>query len=209
MTEAQLSGWLLIGAAVASLAAATMPSLARSSVWMLPAPEYFRVIRAHEMQWRAHGWLFAVGAVLMGVGLAFAAQGIPSRYAIAALILYLLVAPAWLAHLAFRLDLTAGAAHDERLRPVFEQLGPWTGSLYNVFMIGSYFAIALLGAALLDRPLVPQWTAWVLVIFGGVAGVSHWVARPNLMGMRSPFDLPVLVQLAPLFVAIPLAAGQL
>jgi hypothetical protein len=207
VTEAQLAGWLLIVSAAAALVAATMPSLARSSVWMLPEPEYFNVIRAHETQWRAHAWLFAVGTVLMGVGLAFAAQGIPSRYAIAALIVYVLVAPAWLAHLAFRLDLTAGAARDERLRATFRELGPWTGSLYNMFMVGGYFAIALLGLALVDGPLVPAWTAWVLIVFGAVAGLSHWSARPNLMGMRSPFDLPVLVQLAPLFVAIPLAAG--
>ena len=207
MTEAQIAGWLLIAAAAAALVAATMPSLARSSVWMLPPLEYFRVIRAHERQWRAHVWLFAIGTVLMGLGLAFAAQGIPSRYAIAALILYLLVAPAWLAHLAFRLDLTVGAARDERLRPTFEQLGPWTGSLYNFFMVGGFFAIALLGVALLDRPLAPVWTAWVLIVFGAVAGLSHWAARPQVMGMRSPFDLPVLVQLVPLFVAIPLAAG--
>jgi hypothetical protein len=207
VTEAQLAGWLLVAAAVASVIGATMPSLARSSVWMLPPAEYFRVIREHELQWRAHVWLFAVGTVLMGVGLAFAAQGIPSRYVIAALVVYLLVAPAWLAHLAFRLDLTAGAARDERMRPTFEQLGPWTGSLYNVFMIGGFFAVALLGLALVDRPLVPAWTAWAVVAFGAVAGVSHWAARPNLMGMRSPFDLPVLIQLVPLFVAIPLAAG--
>ena len=207
MSEVQVAGWLLISAAIASLVAATMPSLARSSVWMLPEPEYFRVIREHETQWRAHAWLFIVGTVLMGVGLAFAAQGIPSSYAIAALVVYLLVAPAWLAHLAFRLDPTVGAARDERSRTAFQQLGPWTGSLYNVFMVGGYFAIALLGLALLDRPLVPAWTAWVLVVFGGLAGLSHWAARPNLMGMRSPFDLPVLVQLVPLFVAVPLAAG--
>jgi hypothetical protein len=208
VTEAQVAGWLLIAAAAASFVAATMPSLARSSVWMLPEPEYFRTIGTHETQWRAHAWLFALGAVLMGVGLAFAAQGIPSRSAVAALVVYLLVAPAWLAHLAFRLDLTVGAAHDERLRSAYRQLGPWTGSLYNLFMVGAYFAVALLGLALVDRPLVPAWTAWVLIAFGAVAAVSHWAARPNLMGMRSPFDLPVLVQLAPLFVAIPLAAGS-
>ncbi len=67
--------------------------------------------------------------------------------------------------------------------------------------------LALLGAAFVDGTRVPAWTAWVLVIFGGVAAISHWAARPHFMGMRSPFDLPVLIQLAPLFVAIPLAAG--
>jgi len=207
MSEAQIAGWLLIGSAAAALVAATMPSLARSGVWMLPAQEYFRVIRAHERQWRSHAWLFAVGAVVMGVGLAFAAQGIPSNYAIASFVVYVVVVPTWLVHLASRLDLTLGAAYDERLRPTFEQLGPWTGSLYNLFMVGGFFATALLGVALLERPLVPQWTAWVLVVLGSVAGLSHWAARPQVMGMRSPFDLPVLIHLIPLFVAIPLAAG--
>lgn len=208
MTDVQLAGWLLIAAAAASFLGATMPSLARSSVWMLPPDGYFRVIREHERQWRAHAWLFAGGTILMAVGLAFAAQGIPSRYAIAALIVYLLVAPAWLAHLAFRLDVTVAAAQEERMRPDFAVLGPWTGTLYNLFMIGGYFAVALLGLALVDRAVVPAWTAWLLVVVGSAAGLSHWAAWPGLMGMRSPFDLPVLVQLVPLFVAIPLAVAS-
>lgn len=207
MTDARLAGVILVAAAAAALLAATMPSLARSSVWMLPLPAYLRVIRQHERQWRAHAWLFAVGTVLMGLGLIFAARGIPNNYASAAFVLYVIVAPSWLAHLAFRLDMTAAAARDERVVPSFEALGPWTGSLYNMFMVGGYFAIALLGAALVDGALVPSWTAWVLVVFGTLAGLSHWAAWPGVMGMRSPFDLPVLVQLVPLFVAIPLAVS--
>lgn len=207
MTDARIAGVLLIAAALASLVAATMPSLAKSGVWMLPADPYFAVIRAHERQWRAHAWLFIVGSVLMGAGLIFVARSTPNPIVVVALFLYVMVLPLWLAHLAFRLDLTAGAARDERLRPTFDQLGPWTGSLYNIFMIGGYWAVALLGLALADGALVPSWTAWVLVVFGAVAGTSHWIAWPGLMGMRSPFDLPVLVQLVPLFVAIPLAAG--
>lgn len=207
MTDVRLAGILLAAAAAAAFVAATMPSLARSSVWMLPAPQYFRVIREHERQWRAHAWLFAVATVLMGLGLAFAARAVSSGYALAAFGLYLLVAPAWLAHLAFRLDLTVGASRDESQRATFDALGPWTGSLYNIFMVGGYFAIALLGVALVDGTLVPAWTAWVLVAFGAIASLSHWVAWPGVAGMRSPFDLPVLVQIVPLFVAIPLGVG--
>lgn len=91
--------------------------------------------------------------------------------------------------------------------PVYTALGHWTGTHFNMFMIGGFFAIALLGAALVQSTLIPPWSAWVLVVFGTVAGVSHWTARPGVMGMRSPFDLPVLVQLAPLLVGLPLAAG--
>lgn len=207
MSDGRLAGILLVVSALASFIGATMPSLARSSVWMLPEDAYFAVIREHEKQWRAHSWLFAVGTVIMGAGLAFIARSTQSAVAIASLFGYVVVAPLWLAHLAFRLDLTARAARDERARSAFEMLGPWTASLYTMFMVGGYYAVALLGLALVDGALVPPWTAWIVVVLGVTAGTSHWAGWPSVMGMRSPFDLPVLVQLVPLFVAIPLAVG--
>lgn len=205
MTDARLAGLLLIAAAASSLVAATMPSLARERVWMLPQVDYFRVIREHETQWRAHAWLFAIGTVLMGLGLTFLARSTSNAFVITALLLYLLVAPLWLAHLAFRLDLTLKAARDADASATIEVLGYWTGSLYVLFMVGGYYAIALLGAALVDGALVPAWTAWLLIVLGAAAGTSHWMGWPSVAGMRSPFDLPVLVQLFPLFAAIPLA----
>jgi len=207
MTDARIAGLLLIAAAVSSLVAATMPSLARERVWILPQIDYFRVIREHEAQWRAHAWLFAIGTVLMGLGLAFAARAIPNNYGIAAFVLYLLAAPLWLAELAFRLDFTVHAARDSVAGALFDALGHWAGSLFTIFMVGSFFAIALLGAALAETSLVPSWCAQILIALGAVSGFSHWSARPRVAGMRSPFDLPVLVQLFPLFAGIPLAAG--
>lgn len=207
MSDASIAGLLFIAAAIASTMGASMPSLARESVWMRPPAEYFRIIREHEAQWRAHAWLFAVGAVLMALALAFVALATKNGFAVGAAVLYGTVTPLWLAHLAVRLDLTAWASREAEPPSIFAVIGRWTGSLYNVAMVGAFFAVALLGSALVDSTRVPAWTAWVLVVFGGVAGVSHWAARPGLMGMRSPFDLPVLVQLAPLFVAIPLVAG--
>jgi hypothetical protein len=207
MTDPRIAGLLLIAAAASALVAATMPSLARERVWMLPLREYLRVINAHEMQWRAHAWLFAIGTVLMGLGLTFVARSVTSGFVLAALFLYVLVAPLWLAHLAYRLDMTMNAVRDAESRTTFELLGLWSGSLYVMFTVGGYFSIALLGLALIDGSLVPAWCAWVLVAFGAAAGLSHWAAWPQVAGMRSPFDLPVLVQLVPLFVAIPLAAA--
>jgi hypothetical protein len=210
VSDARIVGILFIAAAVASVMGASMPSLARESVWMRPPLEYFRIIRAHERQWRAHAWLFAAGALLMGLALALELTLVtPSgaHYAIAGAVLYLLVAPLWLADLAFRLDFTVWASREPEPPPIFATVGRWAGSLYNVFMVGAFFAIALVGAAFIDSPLVPAWAGWVLIVFGVAAGLSHLAARPGLMGMRSPFDLPVLVQLLPLFVGIPLAAG--
>jgi hypothetical protein len=208
VSDARIAGMLLIAAAIASAIGGSMPSLARESVWIRPPLEYFRIIREHETQWRAHAWLFATGAVLMGLALALTVvTSAGSRFAIAAAVLYWLVTPLWLADLAFRLDLTAWASHEPEPPAIFAVVGRWAGSLYNVFMVGAFVAIALLGAAFIESPLVPAWTAWILIVFGAVAGLSHLAARPSFMGMRSPFDLPILVQLVPLFVGIPLAAG--
>lgn len=52
---------------------------------------------------------------------------------------------------------------------------------------------------------MPQWTAWTTAVLGAVEGLSFWVGWPRVFGMRSPFELPVLVSLVPLFVAVPLA----
>lgn len=207
MTDARIAGVIFVAAAICSLIAATMPSLSRERVWLLPMPAYLRVISAHEAEWRAHAWLFAIGTVLMGVALGLIARLLASGLATGAAVVYWAVAPLWLADLAFRLDITVWASRESEALPVFTALGHWTGTLFNMFMIGGFFAIALLGAALVQSTLIPPWSAWVLVVFGTVAGVSHWTARPGVMGMRSPFDLPVLVQLAPLLVGLPLAAG--
>jgi hypothetical protein len=207
VSDPRLAGLLLIAAAISSFIAATMPSLSRERVWMLPLPEYLRVIATHERQWRAHAWLFAIGTVLMALGLTFVARSVVSGYALAALFLYALVAPLWLAHLAYRMDMTSKAAHDDDARATFELVGYWTGSLYTIYMVGGYFSIALLGAALAGGPLIPAWCAQILMALGAVSGFSHWGGWPQVAGMRSPFDLPVLVQLFPLFAAIPLAAG--
>ena len=208
MSEAQLAGWLLVASSLAaSLIGALMPNLNRRRVWMLPLDEYLSVIRDFEREWRWHAWLFAIGTVLMGIALVFAARALGTPPAVASAALYLLVAPLWLAVLAYRLDVTVWAAWDPAGRQMLDALGRWTGSLYNVFMVGGFLSIALLGLALVDGIRVPAWTAWSAVAIGGIAGLSHWAAWPRLFGMRSPFDLPVLVQLVPLFVAIPLAAG--
>lgn len=208
MSETAIAGWVLIGAALGgALIGAALPNLNRTRVWLLPLPEFLAVIGRFEREWRWHAWLFAVGTVLTGIGLGFLVRSVPSGLVLAAFALYVLVAPLWLAVLAFRLDITVWAARHEDGRSLLDALGHWTGSLYNIFMVGSFFAIALLGAALSSGALVPAWTAWALVVFGAVAGCSHWAAWPSVAGMRSPFDLPVLVQLVPLLVAIPLAMG--
>jgi hypothetical protein len=46
-------------------------------------------------------------------------------------------------------------------------------------------------------------------VLGAVEALSFWIGWPRAFGMRSLFELPVLVPLVPLFIAIPLALSEL
>jgi len=46
-------------------------------------------------------------------------------------------------------------------------------------------------------------------VLGAAQALSFWVGWPRLFGMRGLLELPVVVPLLPLFVAIPLVASNL
>ena len=176
---------------------------------MSPLPEYLRIIRENERRWRASAWGFAVSTVLMAIGLVLATAVSSRSYGIAAFVVFVVVAPCWLGTLALRLDLTVAAARGAVDPTVYDAIGKWSGSLYAIFMVGGHTAVALLGASFVDDPRVPQWAAWTTCVVGAVEALSFWIGWPRAFGMRSLFELPVLVPLVPLFVAIPLALTEL
>ena len=193
---------MLIAAAAVGIFAASVPP---GRVFMSPLPEYLRIIRENEMRWRASAWGFAVSAVFLAIGAALSAALHPGALGVGALVTLLVVAPCWLGSLALRLDLTVAAARGLVDSAWYDASGKWSGSLYGFFMVGGHAAVALLGASFIGDSRVPQWTAWTTAALGSIQGVSFWVGWPRAFGMRSLFELPVLVPLVPLFVAIPLA----
>lgn len=202
-----MAALLLIAAAVTGFFAAIVPPW---RVFMSPLPEYLRIIRENEWRWRASAWGFAVSTVLMAIGLAIATSIGPGRlYAVAAFVAFAVVAPCWLATLALRLELTISAARGTVDPAWYDTIGKWSTSLYVFFMVGGNAAVSLLGLSLIGEPRIPQWTAWTTAVLGAVEMGWFWIGRPRVLGMRSPFDLPVLVPLVPLFVAIPMAADGL
>lgn len=202
MTDAQIAGLVLIGAAAAGFFAASVPP---GRVFMSPLPEYLRIIRENEWRWRASAWGFAVSTVLMAVGLALATSVGAHVFAIAAFAVFVVAAPCWLGTLALRLELTVAAARGSVDQGWYDAIGKWSTSLYGFFMVGGHAAVALLGASLVGDPRVPAWTAWTIAVLGGLQAISFLIAWPRPFGMRGLLELPVIVPLLPLFVAIPLA----
>ena len=174
---------------------------------MSPLPEYLRIIRENELRWRASAWGFAVSTVLLAIGFALTAGLHASAFGIGAIVALLVVAPCWLGSLALRLDLTVAAARGSVETAWYDAIGKWSGSLYGFFMVGGHAAVALLGASFIGDPRMPQWAAWTTAVVGAGEALSFWVGWPRAFGMRSLFELPVLVPLVPLFVAIPLAVS--
>ena len=203
LSDARIAGLVLIAAAVAGFFAAVVPP---GRVFMSPLPEYLRIIRENEARWRASAWGFAISTVLLAIGAALGAGLHPNAFGIAAAVTLTVVGPCWLGSLALRLDLTIAAARGAVDSAWYDAIGKWSGSLYAFFMVGGHAAVALLGASFIGDPRVPQWTAWTTAALGSIQAASFWVGWPRAFGMRSPFELPVLVPLVPLFVAIPLAA---
>ena len=172
---------------------------------MSPLPEYLRIIRENEFRWRLSAWGFAASTALMAVGLAILTAVGVHLYAIGAFAFFVVVAPCWLGTLASRLDLTVAAARGAVDSAWYDAIGQWSTSLYGFFMVGGHAAVALLGASFIEVPLVPQWAAWTTVVLGTVQAISFWIGWPRAFGMRGLLELPVIVPLLPLFVAIPLA----
>jgi hypothetical protein len=147
----------------------------------------------------------------MAVGLlmALSATTIAGRlYVFAAFAVFVVVAPCWLGTLALRLDLTVAAARGAVDQAWYDTIRKWSGSLYAMFMIGGHTAVALLGASFIGETGMPQWAAWATCVLGAAGALSFWIGWPRVFGMRSPFELPVLVPIVPLFVAIPLVTGN-
>lgn len=176
---------------------------------MSPLPEYLRIIREHESRWRLSAWGFAVSTVLLAVGLAIATSVGSHLFAIAAFAIFVVVAPCWLGTLALRRDLTVAAARGAVDPAWYDAIGKWSTSLYGFFMVGGHVAVALLGASLVGEPRIPHWTAWALAVLGAAQALSFWIGWPRPFGMRGLLELPVVVPLLPLFVAIPMAADGL
>jgi hypothetical protein len=193
---------VLIAAAITGAVGAGVPP---GRVFMSPLPEYLRIIRENERRWRASAWGFAVSTVLLAVGLAVATSVGAHVFAIAAFAVFVVVAPCWLATLALRLDLTVAAARGSVDQTWYDTIGKWSTSLYGFFMVGGHAAVALLGASLIGSQLVPAWAAWTTAALGTVQAVSFLIGWPRPFGMRGLLELPVIVPLLPLFVAVPLA----
>ena len=154
--------------------------------------EFLAIVAAEPMGWRAIAGSFGLGALstsagflVLGTALRARGERLWSELGRTALTLGL---AAWFASLGFRATATvaaAGALADTGAMPAwYPPLGQWAGSLFAIYMVLVYLAIAAYGRALLAVGWAPRW-AKVLLVFGlgAAAGFAAGVPvfNPPLM----------------------------
>jgi hypothetical protein len=107
-----------------------------------------------------------------------------------AVVAYVVGATCFVVALLFRLAVVPWAASETvRSGSVpygFDQLNAWAGWLYVVHMAASYAAYAILGLAVLQSTVLPEWAGW-LGIGWGVVFLAGFVATKFAGPFSPPF----------------------
>jgi len=193
------AGWMLVVAAVTFFGvgfglAATNRDLA--SVGAAPTIERLSVISRNRMAWRGvvSAFIVAFAASAAGFGLLAEVAGRAGQGVLAtiAFILYVLAVAVFLCGLAFQIGILRHLHEDpEGAAPsALMPLHWWAESMYQVFMVLAYAAVALLGWASLAGSILPSWTGWVSMTMG-VIGLGTFVVGKPKLGDLVVSDLPL------------------
>jgi hypothetical protein len=192
------AGLLLVGGAIAGLAGASVPALAR--VWTAPLPDKLRMIAERPRAWWRANVLFLVAIVTTAGGLSVLAALITEAGrapAAAGMGLVLVGTALWAVDLAFRLTLTARVANEVGAGGAMPDWYPpasrWSWSLLIVYMLCASAALIAYGLAVVRSALLPEWSGWVAMAAGALYIVGTVVRRDTI---------PVLIQLVTLLLGI-------
>jgi hypothetical protein len=175
----------------------------------IPVKEYLLLIAENRTAWLAIAALFAIGVLLTLAGLVVlggilraAGDRVWSDLGQAA---FSFGAVLWLASIAFRATATISAAQETAATGVvpawFEPLRAWSGSIFGVYMVLAYLAIAAYGRALARGTIGPRWLKRGFVYFGVVGAIGFLFQLPV-------FAPPLMIHLPPGLLGAVLLFGR-
>jgi hypothetical protein len=182
----RLTGWLLLAGGLFGIAGAFCPPYRQ---WSAPLEEGFRAIAGHPIGWWCIHIGFFLGTVLSALGLATLASVLYRRvggeWALIAAAAYGIAATAWIVNLTYRLSIWNSAAQmyvaTGQTPEWFFPIQRWAGTLFGVFAVVGYGAVACLGAALFRAELGPMWLRWATLVCGVSAGFIVGYNVPLIM----------------------------
>jgi hypothetical protein len=170
-------------------------------VYSLPPLGLLGVVFQHQALWWWTNALFIVSSLVTMLGLAMLARllqaGGDRIFSHLGLILFVCGTSFWCIQLTSRLSVDVRVAQEVArtgvLPDFYTPLLLWTQTLFVLYRIVSFAAIALYGGSVLSTCVLPHWVGWLAIVYG-VAGLG-------ILGIAG--DAPPFLQyLLPLLMGI-------
>lgn len=209
-------GIVFLAGVVASLVAVSTPDYTglTRQVWNVPSNrERLEIIASNRRAWQWSSAWWAAGSVLNVLGFGLLAvimnQAGGSLPGEAASLTFLMAALLWIVAMAYRMSIEPGVTNADddssKLPNWFKPIETWIIFIMLFYMGLGYFAIALLGWALLQSAILPGWIGWLTLLFGAALALSIVSNRPRYPGTDfSIAGLPILLHLMPLIIGVAL-----
>ncbi len=173
----------------------------------LPLREQLLVVIAHPTLWQWDTGLFISGVMVMLMGLAMLTMLFRDAgdrvFAPLALIAFLFGAVLLVIDIAFGLGVDPVAAQETARTGVvpgyYLALNQWTQTLFVIYTILAFSALAVYGGAVLTTRMLPHWVGWLAIVYG-LAGLG-------LVGFTGDAD-PFLHLVMPIVIGILLLLRQ-
>lgn len=205
--EHRLTGVLLVLSFISFAIGATLPLVGEKGnkdIFTLPVLEHLRSVADNAIRWRWANFFMGAAAVVLLAGLTMfttllegANERVLSRLG---LVGFLLATVLWVIFSAFRGVVTIRVAQEmaaanttEAVPAYYELLAQWVFTLFYVYAVVGFLALAAYGASLLQVGLLPAWVGWTTLIFN--------VAMLILL-LRTGDTLPAFHYLSPLLIGI-------
>lgn len=206
--EYRVTGVLLILAFISFGVGATLPLLGQKGnmrIFTLPTREYLLAVANNPSVWRwanvfmgAAGIILLAGLTILTTLLEGANERMLSRLG---LVGFLLAAVLWVIFSVFRTTVTIRAAQEMTVTGTtggevpayYEPLSQWGFTLFYVYAVVGFLALAAYGASLLQVGLLPVWVGWATLIFS--------IAMLILL-LRTGDTLPAFHYVPPLLIGI-------
>ena len=198
---------LLLGGALCFLIGAAIP-IRWLEVWFSSLERHMELIAAHRRAWSWINGLMIAAVALNAAGLSVLAAVTSRPAIIAGATAYGIGSVWWVMVASYRSTASVWAADrlvsTQRMPEVFEALDGWMGLLFRLYTLMAYGSELAVGAGLLQTALVPSWSAWIMVVLGIGGFLSQMPGTNRISALRSVFEVPIVVHVAPALIAIAL-----
>lgn len=192
----QGSAWIPL-----TLGPTTLTDSKGTFIYSLPPQEVLGVVFHHQALWWWTNAFFMGSTMVTMLGLALLTtllrEAGDRSFSQLGLILFVLAATLWLIQRAVPLSIDTWAAQQMARTGVmpdyYVPLTLWTQTLFVIYTLLAFSALAAYGGAMLSTRVLPQWMGWLTIVYG-LAGLG-------LMGFTGDVP-PFLYYLLPMVIGI-------